>query len=205
MSAVPGTQGYERAIELFAEACYGLSFEHVNEDFLTFLPAVPARVLDAGAGVGQNAAALADRGYEVFAIEPLQAFLNLAQAKFTAHDVHWFNDSLPSLSRLDGLEASFDFILVDGVWHHLEPAERETCLMRLFELLRPGGMCALSLRNGPAGLGTHVFPTDASALISHANKLGFEVMLHLKNQSSKMPNKPKVKWDRLVLAKRQSQ
>ena len=49
------------AIDAFIETSRNLSFATVNGDFVEFLPATPGRILDAGAGAGQNAAALARR------------------------------------------------------------------------------------------------------------------------------------------------
>lgn len=201
MGNVPGTQGYAQAIEAFAKASYRLQFERINQDFLSYLPVKPARILDVGAGVGQNSAALAKRGYQVVSVEPLLPFLSLARANFGNLNITWIEDSLPSLStQLENL-VLFDFILVDGVFHHLDETEQKESIAVFHQLLVVGGVCALSLRNGPPGVGTHVFPTNSNALARHAGKMGFEVVLYLENQPSQMKNKPSVTWDRLVLQK----
>lgn len=72
---------------------------------------------------------------------------------------------------------------------------------RLSSLLCEGGCCALSLGNGPAGAGKHVFPTDGKRTATLAYQYGLEVALHLTKQPSLMKNKPGVTWTRMVLRK----
>ncbi|KID57240.1 methyltransferase type 11 [Pseudoalteromonas luteoviolacea] len=198
---VAGTFGYESDIQTFAEASFGLKFENINQDFLPFLPGKGSRVLDAGCGVGQNAAALAKLGYEVVAVEPLTAFLDKAKARYKGSSVEWLEDSLPDLELLDNSKYTFDFILLDGVWHHLNSQERKRCVNRLYELLTPNGVCAISLRNGPAGLGKHVFPASCDELLGLARVYGLKVVFQAQNQPSKMPNKQDVVWSRVALRK----
>lgn len=201
MTRVHGSKGYETAIEQFAQGSFKLKFADINQDFLPFLPSSGASILDAGCGVGQNAAALSDIGFKVTAVEPLAEFLQLAKQQYAQHKVNWVHDSLPALKQLETFNNAFDFILMDGVWHHLETDERQQTICRLAELLKPQGMLAVSLRNGPAGLGTHVFPTSAAELICLAQANQLKPLLCLENQPSKMKNKPKVFWSRVVVQK----
>ncbi|CCN49078.1 putative S-adenosyl-L-methionine-dependent methyltransferase [Vibrio nigripulchritudo MADA3029] len=202
MNAVKGTKGYESGVDLFAQASLNLEFEVINRDFLPFLPSVGSHVLDTGCGVGQNAAALAKLGYQVVAVEPLKEFLNIAKATHNEHNINWIEGSLPCLKELQNAHQSFDFILLDGVWHHLNPDERRTCIQRLSDLLSKGGVCAISLRNGPAGMGQHVFPTSDEELLQYVEEFDLQVVLHLQNQPSKIPNKAEVIWSRMALKKR---
>lgn len=149
---------------------------------------------------GQNAAALTQMGYDVVAVEPMAQFLQLAQQHYSCLDICWRQDSLPDLSVLDK-EPAFDFILLDGVWHHLNPEERKVCMRRLSQLLKPQGVCAISLRNGPAGLGSCVYPTSNREAMDLAENNGLKTLLALDKQASKMPNKKRVIWSRLVLQK----
>ncbi|MEO0532645.1 MAG: class I SAM-dependent methyltransferase [Cyanobacteria bacterium P01_A01_bin.123] len=201
MNNVPGTRGYEAIKDAFIEVSQALDFAEINKDFLEYLPSLPSRVLDAGAGVGQNAAALARLGYLVVAVEPLPAFLDAARSTYRDLNVIWVNDSLPGLRKLGEASGMFDFILVDGVWHHLDDEERSQCMARFSTLLNDGGACAISLRHGPAGAGTYIFPTDGRKTAVLAKHYGLRVLLHLANQPSKMRNKPGVTWTRMVLRK----
>ncbi|ESP91004.1 class I SAM-dependent methyltransferase [Pseudoalteromonas luteoviolacea] len=198
---VAGTIGYERDVLTFAKVSFALEFEYINKEFLPFLPGAPARVLDAGCGVGQNSAALFKMGYDVVAVEPLGAFLEAAKLQFPELEINWQQDSLPDLKLLTPRDVLFDFILMDGVWHHLNYSQRKRCIDRLSNLLSPGGVCAISLRNGPAGKGTHIFPTSCNELFKYAKECGLEVVFHVEDQPSKMPNKHNVTWSRVALRK----
>ncbi len=198
---VAGTKGYEKVVESFAEVSFKLEFEDINRDFLTFLPPTVSRVLDAGCGVGQNSAALAKLGYDVVAVEPLPEFLDKAVSNYRGLNVCWLEDSLPNLKNVNVDDGLFNFILLDGVWHHLNAEERRECIKRFSSLMLNGGICAISLRNGPAGSGTHVFPTSCAELFEYAREYGFQVVFHAENQPSIMPNKKSVTWSRVALQK----
>lgn len=201
MTTVPGTEGYERSIQRFVESSQALDFVEVCQDFLAHLPLLPGRVLDAGAGAGQNAAAIAKMGHSVVAIEPMPAFLAAARATYAHLPIAWFHDSLPRLQRLGSEAAQFDFILVEGVWHHLNEGERSLALARFAHLLKTGGNCALSLRNGPPGMGTCVYATHADWTCQQAQAQGFECVFRIDHQPSIYAHKPDVTWSRLVLQK----
>jgi SAM-dependent methyltransferase len=97
-----------------------------HPDVLAFvraaLPAPPARVLEVGAGQGELAAALADGGYDVVAIDP------------AGHDPAV--RAVP-LHEVDEPAASFAAAVAVVSLHHVEPLA-ESC-RRLAELVRPGG------------------------------------------------------------------
>ncbi|WP_018691703.1 hypothetical protein [Algicola sagamiensis] len=92
-------------------------------------------------------------------------------------------------------------VLLDGVWHHLDHEERELSIKKFSSLLANNGICAISLRNGPAGAGKHVFPTSSSELIQYAEKYNFHIVLHVEHQPSQMPNKKDVIWSRIAMQK----
>ncbi|WP_167470079.1 hypothetical protein [Vreelandella andesensis] len=51
------------------EQCQSLDFERVHGEWLHHLPEQPGLALDVGAGSGRDAMALAERGWQVMAIE----------------------------------------------------------------------------------------------------------------------------------------
>lgn len=203
---IQGTEGYEKFIPIFIESSQALSFQEVCKDFIGFLPSPPARILDAGSGAGQHATALALLGFTVIAIEPMPEFLNAAKNTYKNASVKWLSGSLPHLTCLnsDTLNPDkelFDFVLINGVWHHLDKSEREQAVIRLAAIIKQGGRCAISLRNGPAGMGTRIYPTDATLTIETFKNHGFECILNLQNQPSIFSYKENVNWSRLVLQK----
>lgn len=198
MTQTLGTAGYARVVDRFVEATQQVSFQDLHEPFLAFIPAKPARVLDVGAGCGRDAAVLASMGHAVVAVEPLAAFRAAAKDLYSAPNIEWVEDSLPSLAKLRDVPNQFDFVLASAVWHHINDAERHRAMSRISHLLEPGGVFALSLRSGPAGAGTHIFPTDGHATIDMAQSAGFDVLLNIPNQPSLMPGKSDVVWTRLA-------
>ncbi len=201
MKTTPGTAGYEKHIDRFVTATEQIPFEVLHRAFLPFLPVAPAQVLDLGAGIGRDAYELCQRGFEVTAVEPLITFRQLGQERYRTSSLIWLDDALPELSTLDTYQDHFDFILISGVWHHLDQTEQEQALIRITALLKVGGKIALSLRHGPAGAGTHAFPISTTDLIRQATIQGLMVRLHLSGQASLLPNKSAVLWTRLVLEK----
>ena len=198
---VAGTEGYEKSISRFIEISQSLDFFEVCKDFVSFLPSKPACILDAGSGAGQNAAALAKQGFNVTGVEPMPELLSAASKAYKNTSINWLKGSLPYIECLNSSSSQFDFVLIDGVWHHLNSAERELAAKRLSALIKQGGRCAISLRNGPAGIGLRVYPTDTQFTIEQFMKYGFECVFEVKNQSSILPNKENVKWSRIVLQK----
>lgn len=201
MKVVAGTAGYEASVERFIELSKALRFEQVCKDFMPFLPSRSAKVLDAGAGIGQNAAALAKFGHQVVAVEPMADFLAVAQRLYPASEVRWLSGSLPYLRCLPESSESFGFALIDGVLHHLNPEEQDDALWRVYQLLEDGGRCAISLRNGPAGLGHCVYPTDLQRTTQLAFDLGMSVLFSVDGQASIYAYKSEVSWARIVLQK----
>jgi 2-polyprenyl-3-methyl-5-hydroxy-6-metoxy-1,4-benzoquinol methylase len=198
MKEIPGTKGYDRFVNCFIKSSQSLSFKESCNDFLEFLPPIPGLVLDVGAGAGQNSAALARLGYSVVAVEPMSDFLDAAQIKYSSFPIRWLSGSLPMVECLGSDQRKFDLIIVIGVWHHLNEVERAQAMKRLVSLLNKDGICAFSLRNGPPGMGTHVFQTDANHTIEQAEELGLTCIFIREDQPSLLKDKDDVKWARLV-------
>lgn len=196
-----GTEGYEQFISLFIESSQALDFHQVCSDYLEFLPVGAANVIDIGSGAGQNAAALARLGFNVTAIEPMPEFLDAARKTYNDIPIKWLNGSLPDLACLGMKQEVFDFVLIESVWHHLDDEERELATIRLASIIKKNGKCALSLRNGPAGMGTRVYPTNAMDSANLFKQYGFECVLCIQSQPSIFSFKENVFWSRLVFQK----
>ncbi len=198
MNKVPGTQGYETGVERFIEVSRALRFENTYPEFVRFLPKRSAKILDVGCGIGQNAAALAKLGHTVTALDPLERFVSAAQNIYRDSSVRWMQDSLPAMKLL-GSSGPFDFILMAAVWQHLDEQERRDAMDRVASLAAPGCHVAMSLRNGPAGLGSRVFPIDVDRTIGDATARGFSRVYLERDRPSILPNKVDVRWAYLVL------
>lgn len=196
-----GAEGYEKFHEEFIDCCRAIDFHSACADFKGFLPAVPARVLDIGSGAGQNAAALAAMGYDVTAIEPVPEFLKAATMFYEKYSIRWVQGSLPDLEGLDAKDSIYDFILINAVWHHLDTVEQDRSVNRIAALVVHGGCCAISLRNGPAGIGTRVFPTSINGTIQKFQNYGFTCLFKVQNRPSIVTSKKDVTWARAVFKK----
>ena len=201
MAEVPGTRGYSQVVSRFSEISEAIDFSQLHAPIAHLLPDAPAVVLDAGAGTGRDAGALAAMGHRVVAVEPTAAFLAEARVLHPDPNIRWVSDSLPRLATLDGEEGGFDFILCHAVWQHLAAEERAEAMARFAQLLARGGVLALGLRHGPAGAGTHYFPADAEAAIELANSSGLAAELCATDQPSAVPGKTRVTWTRLAFGK----
>ena len=69
----------EHAQQLFRQY-HSVKFERVHSDWLHHLPEQTGLALDVGAGSGRDAKALADRGWQVMAVEPAERLRKLGQA-----------------------------------------------------------------------------------------------------------------------------
>ncbi|MFM0669492.1 class I SAM-dependent methyltransferase [Paraburkholderia sediminicola] len=94
---VPGTEGYAESAAALANEWRKISFRDHHRPVLHLIPRAPSRVLDVGAGMGRDAAALAAMGHSVVAVEPVDE-LRAAEINFyPASNVAWLDDSLPEL------------------------------------------------------------------------------------------------------------
>src|SRR5687768_12696850 len=113
------TSTYNRKAPALVRRYESLSFEEVHASILDLVPPPPARALDVGAGSGRDAAALADLGLRVFAVEPSAMMRMAAQRRHRDVTVRWLDDQLPHLSRVRRSGLLFDFVLLSAVWMHL--------------------------------------------------------------------------------------
>lgn len=125
-----------------------LSSEDVHASWLSVLQErSPGFACDVGAGSGRDANWLAEKGWEVIAVEPSTGMRQQAMAN-SHPNVTWLDDSLPELRCLRAMGHRFDLILLSAVWMHLPPGSRERAFRSLTELLKPGGHLVITLRHG---------------------------------------------------------
>ena len=193
-----GTAGYEKELERLVEKLEAMSFEALHREVLPLFPPPPALILDVGAGSGRDAAAFTALGYEVTAIEPATGLRERAQKLHPSPNILWIEDDLPDLMSLLG--ETFDVVMLTAVWMHLLPGERPRAMQRIAELLKPGGLTCLTLRNGPVPERRRMFAVSGDDTLRLAEAAGLTPIVHLENEVAVSGN-PGVTWTRLAFRK----
>lgn len=147
---------YNKNAQKFFTQYQSLTFEQVHSDWLPLPEKSSGLALDVGAGSGRDAMALAERGWDVVAVEPAAELRRLGESATVHRSIQWVDDSLPDLAEIRKLSYRFDLILVSAVWMHIAPSSRERAFRILTELLAPSGTLVITLRHGP-GDGERVF------------------------------------------------
>lgn len=187
---------YARAADTLAERYESVTFEAVHEGILDLLPEPPVRAADIGAGTGRDAAALAARGYDVVAVEPVRELRRTARRLHPEAPITWLADSLPQLALLTG---RFGLILLSAVWMHLDGRQRTEAMRRLTGLLAPGGLLVITLRHGPPPSDRRMFDVPAEETAALARECGLRVI-----RSGGGPDqlgRDAVRWSLLALRK----
>ncbi len=189
------TAGYGEAAETLASRYESVPFESVHAAVLSLLPTAPSRVLEVGAGTGRDAAALAERGHRVTAVEPVPELRAIARRLRPNAAITWGDAMLPELAPVEG---QFDLIWISAVWMHLDERERRESMRRLHELLAPGGQAIITLRHGPVPAGRRMFPVPPSETIAQAAELGLRGV-HLADDGPDRLGRDDVRWSTVVV------
>ena len=180
-----------------------LQSARVHERWLSLLPTQAGQACDIGAGSGRDARWLAAQGWDVVAVEPshlreLAAETVDAQTPVTelskTGSITWLDDSLPELKKLRALDQRFDLILMSAVWMHLPASQHQRAMRIVSELLAPGGLLVISLRQGEDN-NKRFYPVSAEDVIALAHQRA----LINKHQSRGADSvRPEIEWDYLV-------
>jgi SAM-dependent methyltransferase len=101
------------------------------------LPAPPAAVADVGGGAGIHAAPLAERGYAVHLVDPVQRHVEQAAALGLASAL------VGDARELPFEDERFDAVLLLGpLYHLLERSDRVAALAEARRVVKPGGLVA---------------------------------------------------------------
>lgn len=190
---------YDRhAVEL-ADSYEGISFDNTHSALAKLLSGKPPlRVLDVGAGTGRDAAAIAQLGHKVVAVDPSAKMLKLAQSLHRNPQITWLDDGLPGLSKVQG--APFEVVLLSAVWMHIPPAERARAFRRIAALIAPTGSIYISLRMGPGDPARGIWPVDADEVDRLATNHGLKVT-NLGDQPDLL-GRAEVSWQTLLISRR---
>ena len=118
---------------------FRLELARTQELLERYLPEPPAVVLDVGGGPGVYAAWLAERGYEVHLLDPIE--LHVRQAREASPRIA--SAELGDARSLPQADGSVDVVLLLGPLYHLqERVDRLRALEEARRVLRPGGALA---------------------------------------------------------------
>ena len=142
-----GGDWYETRVAEVAARYESVSAARINEWLLDILPPPPAAILDVGAGSGRDAAWLLTQGYDVLAVDPSADMRADAIGRHPDVEDRYLQDGLPALAKTFRTGIAFDFILLNAVWMHVTPSDRQRAFRKLVTLLKPGGVIAFTLRD----------------------------------------------------------
>ena len=140
---------YDANVEVMVKNYERFSFEEIHAGLLKHLPNPESLVLDIGSGTGRDAAALAEMGFDVTAVEPSEPVRRKARELHRHPNITWVRDSIPELKRILKGGLCYDVILLSAVWMHVAPSHRTRAFRRLVALLNSGGLIYITLRHGP--------------------------------------------------------
>jgi SAM-dependent methyltransferase len=165
-------QLFDRAAEYEAMLNQGIGLSGESQDFFIVgrvqdmrarLPSSPRRILDFGCGIGKSCAYLSDvfPSAEVVGADLSEEAITHARTSFGTDRVTFEN--IGDLPRLE----KFDLCYINGVFHHILPAERQQTLAMIRQVLSPGAHLAL-FENNPWNPGTRMvmrrIPFDRDAI-----------------------------------------
>src|SRR5262245_51436046 len=200
MRRASGTEGYGETADERVKQYESLAFADVHRDIVHLFPTTPSRVIDIGAGTGRDAAAFAELGHSVTAVEPTPELRAHAQRLHRQPGITWIDDALPDLDRVHALVHAlgerYDLVMLTAVWMHLDQAERERAMGRVAPLVRPDGVMVLSLRHGPVPAGRRMFEVSAAETRALAACHGLATVHDSEHPS--LLGGPAVWWSRLA-------
>lgn len=191
---------YDRDAAGHARRYGSVRFEDVHAPIIAALPPPPGEVLDVGAGTGRDAAALADRGYRVTAVEPSRELQRLGREKYRLRPIEWMEDRLPTLGTLREAGRQFDFILCSAVLMHLAPPDLVESFMAFADLLRPGAHLVVSVRNKLMHDPSEIFFDHGEAAIAAAASLA-GLRLASRQHGNDQLGRGEVSWRSYVFVK----
>ena len=195
---------YTRNADALFQRYQSLPAHEVHRCWLDLLPTQPGNACDIGAGSGRDALWLASQGWNVTAVEPNAALRTRGEthtntlATQLPGSITWLDDSLPELTRLRALDQRYNLILISAVWMHLLPTRHARAMRIVSELLAPGGMLIISLRQGPDAEG-RFHPIETDALIQHAHDRALVLQKDCRAQADL--TRGAVGWDCVVFSR----
>ncbi len=198
-SIVSGTEGYAKQAPFLLEQYENLSFEESYTTAIDHFPQMPSKILDIGSGTGRDAAWFDRRGHDVVAAEPTKEMREGAIRLHPSPTIRWLDDSLPDLKNVRELDETFNFILINAVWMHLDEDQREVAMKAVATLLGENGRLFISLRHGPVPKGRRMFAVSAEETVKLAAHNQLVPLYNERSQSILPANKSAgICWTKLI-------
>lgn len=199
-AAVDGTKGYgldaADLVRRFEQVKSAEKYSFVHH----LIPRRPSRVMDVGSGSGVDSAWFASLGHQVLAVEPTAELRRCAIALHPSRNIRWIDDHLPHLRSVIALDETFDFIVVAGVWAHLEERQRRDSLRALASLLSPNAVLVISIRQGIAPALRPTFSVPREAELAAAQSCDLHAIIDVERPSLQGVNRAAgVTWRWLAL------
>ena len=195
-------ESYDRAAAKLAAVYNGMASESVLPGFAERLP-VPSpgkilRALDLGCGSGRDAHWLAERGFEVVAVDGAAEMIAQARDKKSHPRVTYMQDFMPGIDNVRALGRTFDVVLMSAVWMHLDGGERETMMDNIRALTNDNAIIYVSLRHGESPADRPMFDTSAREMEQLAAERGMTFEF-LGGDDDKQGRSGKVYWEYVAL------
>jgi SAM-dependent methyltransferase len=174
----------------------------VHTRWREWFPQAPSRILDIGAGTGRDAAWFVSLGHSVVAVEPTDELREGGQQLHREPEITWLNDAMPDLSQTHARNETFDMVMLNAVWMHLNEEERRIGMASIAALMVPGACLLMSLRHGPVPEGRRMFEVSGEETIALAKTHQLTPLLNIRSGSILGENKKRgVEWTMLVFEK----
>lgn len=189
--------GYDAQSKILADRYESMDFKKVHSWLFPFLPNTRGSALDVGAGSGRDAKGLLDLGFDVVAVEPSAQMRIEGQKRHPEPEILWIDESLPGLDAIVRQGLSFDLILLSAVWMHVSPNDRPRAFRKLVSLLKPAGILAITLRQGPRDPDRPMFDISVEEFEHLARSHGMSI-LHSSTQGDHL-GRSEITWHHLAM------
>lgn len=158
-----------------------------------------SKIIDIGFGSGRDLAFLRSNDYDIYGIDPVEAFVIQAQHRFRDIREHFRVGSFLSSDISPDWLNSFDTVISIAVWMHLKAHERLKAIETIKALVKPNGIVVLSFSLGgrDSDDGRHFEPLELQEVIDEFNDAGFSVIESVCTQDSL--GRDTIEWATVVL------
>lgn len=180
---------------------YELAEMSIIHDLL--LSSIPSggTVLDIGFGSGRDLSYLMTHGYNIYGIDPTEAFVNQAKNRFVDIADHFILGSFLSHQIPSYWPNTFDAVISIAVLMHLKTNEHAEAIEVIKSLIKPNGIVVLSFSLGERDSddGRHFEPLVLKDVVNEFSKAGFTLMNSVCTDDSL--GRDSIEWATVILRK----